>query len=336
MTINVKRGFLACAALAAAAISTGAAAQAYELKVSHFLPPNHTFHKEFLRWGEELKKKSDGKLTLTVFPAGQMGPPPRQFDLARTGVADMALSLHGQTPGRFPLTEVAQLPFAVDSAEAASRKLTELVPQYLAKEHAGVHVLYLLATPPLMVHLAKHRVTTLEDFKGLRIRYSGQQSGETVRALGAVPVGVPPAESADAMSKGTVDGAMFPYEGAASFQLGNVTKYTLEPGLHSATFFLVMNPASYEKLPAPLRKLIDDTTGLAAAARIGRELDRAEVEGKKYMISNKVEVIRLAPAALAKVREATDVYTRSVIAQLEAKGLPAQAVYKELRSLVRD
>lgn len=334
MKTKLKCGLQAFAMLAAAVLSTGAAAQ--ELKVSHFLPPNHTFHKEFLRWGEELKKKSGGKLTLTVFPAAQMGPPPRQFDLARTGVADMALSLHGQTPGRFPLTEIAQLPFAVDSAEAASRKLTELVPQYLAKEHAGVKVLYLLATPPLMVHLAKHRVTTLEDFKGLRIRYSGQQSGETVRALGAVPVAVPPAESADAMAKGTVDGAMFPYEGAASFQLGNVTKYTLEPGLHSATFFLVMNPASYDKLAPELRKLIDDTTGPAAAARIGRDLDQAEVDGKKYMISNKVEVVRLAPAALAKVREATDVYTRSALSQLEAKGLPAQAVYKELRSVIRD
>jgi len=336
MKTTVIFQMLTSAALAAAAMSMAAAAQAQELKLSHFLPPNHTFHKEFLRWSEELKKKSGGKLSITVFPAAQMGPPPRQFDLARTGVADLSLSLHGQTPGRFPLTEIAQLPFAVDSAEAASRKMTEMVPRYLAKEHAGVRVLYLLVTPPLKVHLAKHRVTTLEDFKGLRIRYSGQQSGETVRALGAAPVAVPPAESADAMSKGTVDGAMFPYEGAASFRLGPVTKYTLEPGLHSATFFLVMNAAAYDKLSAPMRQLIDETTGPEAAARIGRDLDQAEVEGKKYMVANKVEIIRLAPAALAKVRAATDVYTQSALAQLEAKGLPAQAVYKELRSVARD
>jgi len=335
MHTTVKIRLLTCAALAAAALSTGTVAQAQELKLSHFLPPNHTFHKEFLRWGEELSKKSGGKLTIKIFPAGQMGPPPRQFDLARTGVADLALSLQGQTPGRFPLTEVAQLPFAVESAEAASRKMTELVPKYLINEYPGVRVLYLLVTPPLKVHLAKHRVTTLEDFKGLRIRYSGQQSGETVRALGAAPVAVPPAQSGDAMSKGTVDAAMFPYEGAASCRLGNVTKYTLEPGLHSATFFLVMNAAAYDKLSAPLRKLIDETTGAQAAARIGHDLDQAEVDGKKYMTSNKVEILQLAPAELAKVRAATDVYTQSALAALEAKGLPAQAVYKELRSLVR-
>jgi len=332
----MKRAIALTLAAVAGLAASVASAQTHELKVSHFLPPNHTFHKELLRWGEELAKKSNGQLTLKVFPAGQMGPPPRQFDLARNGVADIALSLHGQTPGRFPLTEVAQLPFAIQASEAASRKLTELVPKYLAKEHAGTKVLYLLVTPPLKVHLARHRVTTLDGFKGLRIRYSGQQSGETVRALGAAPVAVPPAESGDAMAKGTVDGAMFPFEGAASFRLGNVTKYSVEPGLHSATFFLVMNPASYERLPAPLRKLIDDTTGPAAAARIGHNLDAAEDEGRKYMTSSGVEIVRLAPEALAKIRAATDVYTESALAQLEAKGLPARAVYKELRSTVRD
>jgi len=115
-----------------------------------------------------------------------------------------------------------------------------------------------------------------------------------------------------------------------------VTKYTLEPGLHSATFFLVMNAAAYDKLPPAMRKLIDETTGAAAAARIGHDLDQAEVDGKNYMVSNKVEILHLAPAALAKVRAATDVYTQSALSALEAKGLPARAVYKELRSVAHD
>ncbi len=67
-----------------------ATAQTIELKVSHFLPPNHTFQKALLAWGDELEKASNGKLKLTIYPAAQLGPPPRQFDIARSGVVDIA------------------------------------------------------------------------------------------------------------------------------------------------------------------------------------------------------------------------------------------------------
>ena len=51
------------------------------------------------------------KIAITVLPAGQMGPPQRQFDLARTGVADIGYFLPGLTPGRFLMTDLFQLPF---------------------------------------------------------------------------------------------------------------------------------------------------------------------------------------------------------------------------------
>ena len=77
-----------------------AAAQVIELRVSHFMPPNHTFQKELLRWADELDKASSGRLKLRIYPASQLGPVQRQFDLVRSGVADIAVSLHGATPGR--------------------------------------------------------------------------------------------------------------------------------------------------------------------------------------------------------------------------------------------
>src|SRR5665647_822264 len=199
-------------------MTQSAYAEVIELKVSHFLPPNHTFHRELLRWAEELFKKSNGQLVLKVFPASQMGPLPRQFDLARTGVADIALGLHGATPGRFPVTELAQLLYLVTSSAKSSPLLTELAPKYLAAEHAGVRVLYLLTTSPLKFHMSKAKIDSIADFKGLRIRYVGEVFANTIKAFGGVPVAVSPAETADAMSKGTVDGAMFPFEGAQSFQ----------------------------------------------------------------------------------------------------------------------
>jgi TRAP-type C4-dicarboxylate transport system substrate-binding protein len=50
-----------------------------------------------------LRERSDGRLDITTFPGAQMGPTPRYYDMARTGVVDLAWVLHGATPGRFPL-----------------------------------------------------------------------------------------------------------------------------------------------------------------------------------------------------------------------------------------
>ena len=73
-------------------------AQEVELKASLFTPPSNPLVKGMQKWADELKQKSNGRLVIKIFPASQMGPAPRQFDLARTGVADISVFLHGLTP----------------------------------------------------------------------------------------------------------------------------------------------------------------------------------------------------------------------------------------------
>jgi len=322
--------WMAASAFAAGLLAGNARSEEFELKVSHFLPPNHTFHKEMLRWGEELAKKSNGRLVLKVFPAGQMGPPPRQFDLARTGVADIAIGLTGSTPGRFPLTELSNLPFTVNESAKSSKALTELAPRYLTSEYAGVRILYLMTTTPLKFHMASKKINTMADFKGLRIRYAGEIFAESVKAFGAVPLAVQPGDVVDAMGKGTIDGALFPFEGAQSFQVGTVAKFSYEPGVNAASFFLVMNPGSYDKLPPDLRALIDQTTGPAGAERMGRLLDEAEVEGRAYMTAKGVAIVPFSAATQAEMQAAVKPIVEDVIGKLEAKGQPARAIHDSL------
>ena len=89
------------AAIACVGLAGAASAQTIELKLSHFVPPNHTFHKWAMAWGAMLEKESGGRLKVTIYPNGQLvGPPNRQFDAARNGIVDIAWVLHGVTPGR--------------------------------------------------------------------------------------------------------------------------------------------------------------------------------------------------------------------------------------------
>src|SRR5208282_2717224 len=106
--------------------------------ISTFEPIGNHYTIWLQSWAERLNKASGGRLKAEVFPSNQMGSLPHQFDLARTGVADLSFAMHGGTPGRFPLTELSHVPFLIPSAEVGSEALTSLLPSYLAGEYESV------------------------------------------------------------------------------------------------------------------------------------------------------------------------------------------------------
>ncbi|GGH07045.1 hypothetical protein GCM10007036_01670 [Alsobacter metallidurans] len=323
----------AIVAAATAIISTGARAEDFELKVSHFLPPNHTFQKELARWGEELEKASGGRLKLKLYPAAQLGPPQRQFDVVRSGVADISIGLTGSTPGRYPVTEIVSEAYVAPSGGTASaltsRRLTELMPIYLASEYPGMKVLWGMVTAPLKFHTARVALRKADDFKGLRIRYAGEQFAEVISALGAAPLAVPPGETQDGLAKGIIDGATFPYEGAQSFDLGTVVKYSMEPGVSTATFIAVMNPKKFEALPKDLQDLVEKSTGPEMAARFGAALDDAEKAGRDYMVAKGVEITTMPPEELNKIKGRLGALLEKRLDALEKGGKPARKFYAD-------
>ena len=204
-----------------------------------------------------------------------------------------------------------------------SRRLSELAPEYLAKEHEGLRILWMAVTPPLMFH-SKTPIRTIADFKGKRIRYAGVQFKNIIDSLGAVPLLVPPQETQDGLAKGIIDAATFPYEGAASFDIATVAKYTLEPGVSSATFALVMNPAKYASLPDDLKALIDKTAGPEAATGYGAMWDQAENEGKASMLSKGAQVTVLANDQLEQMKTILRPQRDAAVADVESQGKPGR------------
>jgi TRAP-type C4-dicarboxylate transport system substrate-binding protein len=334
MTSGGARKILAItAALTLGCGAAPARAQTIELKLSHFLPPNHTFHKWALAWTEALTKQSAGRLKFQIYPNGQLvGPPNRQMDAARNGITDISFVLHTVTPGRYPMTELTQLAFswpkAGSGSATTSRRLAELAPAYLVNEHAGLHILFLAVANPIVVY-SKNPLRKLDDFKGVKIRYAGVQNRQIVDALGAVPVPVPPNESQDALAKNIVEGATFPHEAALSMDLGSVAKHATEPGLSTAPFGLVMNPAKYNSLPAELKALIDKSTGPAGAEKFGREWEAAERHGRDEEIKQGVQMHMLPDTDVAELKRRLAPRVEEAVAALEKDGKPARKFYED-------
>jgi TRAP-type C4-dicarboxylate transport system substrate-binding protein len=311
------------------------AQQAFEMKLAYFVGDQHAMSKWLVKWSDNLSKESGGRITVKRFPGSQMGPVQQHYDFARTGQADVAWFLHGATPGRFPLTELVQLPYLVGSAEIGTKALNdpELRAKYLDAEHRGVKVLLLLTHQPGNVNTTKKAIRTVDDMKGLRLRFASPTIRDFVAALGGTPVGVLPTEQVEQLQKGTIDGTFIDYGGAGiAFKMGGIIKYTAEMYSYVSSFAVVMNEDFWNKLPPDLQTLVTKSvTGVEK--EVGEAWDALDSIGKKLLVDGGAEAIKLSAEENAKFRKIGAEVAEARVKELESKGMPARAIYTMMKSL---
>jgi TRAP-type C4-dicarboxylate transport system substrate-binding protein len=307
----------------------------HELKLAYFVGDQHAMSQWLIRWSEKLEKDSGGRIAIKRFPASQMGPVQQHYDFARTGQADIVWFLHGSTPGRFPLTELIQLPYLVGSAEIGTKTLNdaELRMKYLDAEHKGVKVLLLLTHQPGNVHTIKKPIRRADDMKGLRIRFASPTIRDFIAGLGGTPVGVPPTEQVEQLQKGTIDGVFIDYGGAGiAFKMGGILKYSTEMYSYVSSFGVAMNEETWRRLPPDLQVLVTQSVA-GVEKEIGEAWDALDAPGKKALVDGGAQAIKLSPEENARFRKIGAEVTDAKVKELEGKGLPARAVYTSMKSL---
>jgi TRAP-type C4-dicarboxylate transport system substrate-binding protein len=145
---------------------------AKELKLGHFLSPVHIIHSETLApWAKKVAELSNGDLTITIFPARQLGgTPPGYYKMVVNGVADIAMVNPGYTPKIFPRTAALELPDPPKNAQHQTRRLYALFDKYLSKEYAPVKMIAMWSVDKFILLTKNKPVRTLGDLKGLKIR----------------------------------------------------------------------------------------------------------------------------------------------------------------------
>jgi TRAP-type C4-dicarboxylate transport system substrate-binding protein len=167
----------------------------------------------------------------------------------------------------------------------------------------------------------------------LRIRHPSAVIGETLRAWGASPAGMPVSELAGNIEKGVIDGLVIPYDGVLAFRLAPYIRYSTELLSYVNSFAVVMNQDSFDRLPPDLQQLIDDTTGKETARRVGVRWDSMETPGREYMRTNGVEIIELSAEQRAVFARAAEHLVEERLEATEAKGLPAREFFARVREL---
>lgn len=310
-------------------------AGAIELKLAYFVGDQHAMSQWLVKWANNLEKDSGGRIAVKRFPGSQMGPVQQHYDFVRTGQADVAWFLHGATPGRFPLTEIVQVPYLVGSAEIGTKVLNnaDLRSKYLDAEHRGVKVLLLLTHQPGNVHTTKKPIRAIDDMKGLRLRFASPTIRDFVAALGGTPVGVLPTEQVEQLQKGTIDGVFIDYGGAGiAFKMGGILKYSTEMYSYVSSFGVAMNPDFWNKLSPDLQALVTKSmTGVEK--EVGAAWDALDVPGKKALIDGGAEAIRLTPQENSNFRKIGAEVAEAKVNELESKNMSARAIYTMMKSL---
>ena len=329
------------AASAATLVAAPAMAQEVTLKFHHIWNPQAMASVNLIQpWCDRIASQSGGRMKCQVLPAmSGGGTPPQLVDRVKDGVDDLVITLPGYTAGRFPAMEVFELPFMCNSAEAGAHAAWDYLQKYALKEFPGTKILATWVHDEGYVHTRDKQVRTMADFKGLKMRAPTRQTNKLLAALGASPVGMPLPAIPDAVSKGTIDGFLLPWEVMPSLKLHELVKYDSEtdpsrPALYSAVFIFAMNQAKYDSLAPDLKKVIDDNSGAEFSQSIGKIWDNSQAAGRKAA-QDHGNVLYTIPAAELDnwVRASAPLYI-GWVAEIEGKGMPARQMLQDAKDLL--
>jgi TRAP-type transport system periplasmic protein len=303
------------------------AADPIKLNYSIFFPAPHKNTVLATEWAQEVEKRTNGAVKITIFPGGTLTPADKCYDGVVNGLSDIGMSVLGYTRGRFPLTEVIDLPLGYKNGLAATQLINLYYQKFQPKELSDVKVLYLHAHGPGILN-TKKPVKDLEDLKGMKIVCHGL-SAKIVGALGGTPVAMPMPERYDALQKGVAEGAVNPMEALKGWKLGEVVKSTTENfgSAYSTAFFVVMNKEKWASLPPDVQKNIDQVNQ-EWIMKTGKGWDEIDKEGREFTLSKGNQIVSLSKEEDEKwaklVRPILDEY----VANMKTKSLPGDEALK--------
>ncbi len=330
---------VAIAALGAGFTATTAAAQEVTLKLHQFLPAQANVPKLILDvWAANIERESGGRIKIDSYPSMQLGGrPPELMDQAIDGVADVVWTVVGYTPGRFPSTEVFELPFMMTDARAVSRAYWEMFDKHWKDtEFQDVHILGTWVHGPGMIH-TKDPVNTPADLQGMKIRGGSRSVNSLLTKLGATPVGMPVPAVSEGLSKGVIDGTTIPWEVTSALKVPELVHNHTEfsgAALYTLTFVLAMNKEKYESLPDDLKKVIDDNSGLEFSVFAGGTQADADGPSRQLAVDMGNNIITLDAAQTQEWRDLAQPIYDEWIADMASKGKDGQALIDEARALI--
>jgi TRAP-type C4-dicarboxylate transport system substrate-binding protein len=273
-----------------------------------------------------------------TYPNQQIGKAADMLRLTQSGVVDIGYIGPSYVSDKMPLSEVAQLPGAFDtSCQGTLAYWKSARDGVLAKQEYApnkIKLLFEVVLPPYQVWTAKQKVETTNDMQGLKLRTTGGAQDLTLRALGAVPVRMAAPDAYESLSRGTMDGLLFPMESVVAYGLDKLVKHATE-GVSLDSFIVAysINQSVWDKMPDDVKKAMDEASESiepTACAAVDKEQDGT----RQHMKDEGVSFNPLSEATRAEMKEKLRGVGQEWAAGLDSRGKQASAALKEFEGLL--
>ncbi len=319
---------------AVVAVGLPVTAQAKELSFATFVSPTSTTVTEVLEpWIEWFNANAGGDTTIKLYAGGSLGRNPvAQPKLLKDGVADMTIMVPAYYPGVYPDFDMFELPGLANSATEASTAAWSLYKDGKLGGLDDFKVVSIYTSAPYAIHSTAD-VKSVDDLKGLKIRAGGPVQTAVLQSLGAVPQAMSPTEMAENINRGLLDGALADWSVASSFKVMEVTTNHYNAKLGVLPFVVAMNKDTYDALPEPARKAIDESGDMLVKLQ-GDSFDAFEKKAiEKTRAESGQTVVEPGKEEFAKIREMTKGVRDDMVSRNGSEGIDSyEAALEKMRA----
>ena len=210
------------------------------------------------RWAADMEKLTNGGWKINLHYGAVLSPSKEHLDGLKGGLFEACQFCASYAPGKTPLQTVFEVPFILpQDAQQMSEMMAALWEHPALKKELGRWNAVPLLPAAITQYglMGNKRIAKVEDFKGVRIRISGEMA-RVVSMFGAAPTMIPVSDLYEAMDRGTLDMATLPWAFSfGAFKINEVSKYVttnFAPGSQSCAY--LANKKAWNALPDEFKK----------------------------------------------------------------------------------
>ena len=300
-----------------------------------FVPPNHTFtNGGFKPWAQDVERVTDGRVKVE-FTSASLAPPPKQWNMVTSGIADVAMLANQFESRRITLPTIGGLPFLGDTSVQRGVALQRTYDKYFttANEFKGIKLVALFTNSGAGI-IANKEINSIDDLKGTKLwSMSGRPAGY-MKSIGAVPVPGPGPAMFDMFSKGVVDGVA---TNPGALPIWNLYRYTkslnqVPGGIYAVDFSIIMSQRKWDGISAKDREAIDKILGEKVALGIGKAVDDLDVKALAETKEKGIKITTAEGKFLEGIADRLRVATADWIKKAAARGVDGEAAIAYFKS----